>query len=105
MKDIKIEESTVGAFVKVTFAVSSFVLLTWLVGYTTMYLWNNIVSTTFGIFELTWIQAFGLDFFVGYLVSDGKPSGKYESYTEMVTRLIIKYLAYLAIGSLIVLFI
>jgi len=65
-----------------------------------MYLWNGIISPTFGLITLNFWQATGLDVFTSYMM----PSSNNNecSITETILRGVVKALFILFIGWIII---
>ncbi|MDT2737942.1 hypothetical protein P7H00_12560 [Enterococcus pseudoavium] len=74
-------------------------------GFVTMKLWNGIISPTFGLVQLNFFQAWGLDVFVSYLISGAKKSDEDSSLIYTFVRVIVATTAFWLIGILIMNFI
>lgn len=73
-------------------------------GYVTQYLWNGLISPTFGIKALTLAQATGLDLTVSFIVAP-KSSNSEEGAFAKLARIILSNLLFMLVGWIIMKFI
>ncbi|OTP10386.1 hypothetical protein A5844_002086 [Enterococcus sp. 10A9_DIV0425] len=98
MKNKEIKEELTRCFV--TWIIIPFALI--LSGCITMYLWNGIISKTFGLNILNFWQALGLDIFVSYLTYGGNKGEDKRSNYEVFVSTIAKALLFLLLGFVII---
>lgn len=74
-------------------------------GFVAMKLWNGLITPTFGLAELSYWQAFGLDVFVSFIT--GKIGNKDDGYkgNERLYLAITTSLLFWAVGSFAMMFI
>jgi len=92
----KEETTTLGCIAQVLFIPIAVAISGW----TTMYLWNGLISSTFGLITLNFWQAAGLDVFISYMISDGGKDGR--STIEAIVGALAKTLIMLFIGWIII---
>ena len=74
-------------------------------GFVTTYLWNGIISPTFGLMTLTFWQGFGLDLFVGFLTVNARPKKDWYSTSETFVLSIVISSLFLLLGWIVIQFI
>jgi len=70
-------------------------------GWVTMYLWNGIISPTFGLMSLSFWQAAGVDLFITWIVPSDGDSGQQSARIKM-GWIVVRILLVLVIGWVII---
>lgn len=106
-EDRRTKEQLGELFIELSKMIGSFGVLALSVafgGYVTMYLWNGIVPTTFGLTALTWAQATGLDVLVSFLVAQRIPKTE-ETLMQRFGYVVGANLIFMVIGWIVMMFI